>query len=482
MATDKDKDKGVTLDTLLSTAKVSDDNKALTEQALGAVLNEIVAQGASADRVSTQLIDKMLADIDTKLSGQMDQVIHHPDFQKLESTWRGLDYLLANTNFHENIRINILSATKDEIHDDLINAPSIYESGLYKHVYTNEYGQFGGTPYGAIIGDFEYGYANRDVDALTKIAAVSNMAFAPFISAAAPSLFDIDNWKELPGLKDLAAITEMPQYAKWNSFRQNEDSRNVALVLPHFLLRVPYGDEEPISTFNYTESAVEDHEYLWGNAAYTFGSRLTDSFANYRWCANIIGPKGGGTVDNLPLHTYEQMGQIATKIPTNILISERREFELAEQGLIALTMRKNGGDAVYFSANSTQKAKQFPDTPAGQAAETNYKLGTQLPYMFIATRLAHYIKVLQRENIGRWLEREDVEREVNAWLEQYIIDMASPDDITRSKKPLRSGRVNVEDIPGDPGWYKTTMEISPHFKFMGGYFTLSLVGKLEKAA
>jgi type VI secretion system protein ImpC len=262
----------------------------------------------------------------------------------------------------------------------------------------------------------------------------------------------------------------MPQYGKWNEFRHSEDSRNVGLALPRFMLREPYGEDAPIKSFNYTESVTEDSDYLWGNAAYALASRVTDSFANYRWAANIIGPKGGGKVEDLPLYNYEAMGQIKTKIPTDILISERREFELAENGFIPLTMRKDGGDAVFFSANSCQAAKDFPDTPEGNAAKLNYRLGTQFPYLFIVTRLAHYIKVLQRENIGSWKERADIERELNDWISQYVVDMADPGPGVRSKKPLRSASINVEEIPGDPGWYSCTLLVSPHFKYMGANF------------
>jgi type VI secretion system protein ImpC len=250
--------------------------------------------------------------------------------------------------------------------------------------------------------------------------------------------------------------------------------------MPRFMLREPYGDDMPIKSFNYIEKLDADSDYLWGNAAYALASRVTDSFANYRWAANIIGPKGGGKVEDLPLYNYEAMGQTQTKIPTNILISERREFELAESGFIPLTMRKDGGDAVFFSANSCQAAKEFPDTPDGRAAQLNYRLSTQFPYLFIVTRLAHYIKVLQTENIGSWKNAGEIEHELNEWISQYVVDIADPGPGVRSKKPLRSAAVTVEDIPGELGWYKSTLLVSPHFKYMGANFTLSLVGKLEK--
>ena len=256
----------------------------------------------------------------------------------------------------------------------------------------------------------------------------------------------------------------------------------MGLVLPHFLLRTPYGnDTTPSKKFNYEEDVSAGSDaFLWGNAAFAFASRLTASFADYRWCANIIGPQGGGTVGDLPIYNYEAMGEIQTKIPTEVLISERREFELAEQGFIGLAMRKNSDNAAFFSANSCQKPKFFGNTKEGKEAETNYKLGTQLPYIFVVSRLAHYIKVLQRENIGTWKERADLEGELNNWIRQYVADMDAPGPEVRSRRPLRTAQISVEDVEGDPGWYRVSMLVRPHFKYMGASFTLSLVGKLDK--
>jgi type VI secretion system protein ImpC len=271
-------------------------------------------------------------------------------------------------------------------------------------------------------------------------------------------------------------------YKKWQSFRESEDARYLGLVLPRFLLRLPYGpDTQPVKAFNYQEDASASHDhYLWGNAAFAFASRLTDSFAKYRWCANIIGPQGGGTVEDLPLHQYQAMGAIQTKIPTEVLIPERREFELAEEGFIALTMRKGSDNAAFFSANSVQKPKFFGLSKEGKEAELNYKLGLQLPYMLIISRLAHYLKTIQRENIGTWTERVDLETELNTWIRQYVVDMDNPLPGVRSRRPLRQAQVKVEDVEGEPGWYRVSLKVRPHFKYMGAFFTLSLVGKLDK--
>jgi type VI secretion system protein ImpC len=248
-------------------------------------------------------------------------------------------------------------------------------------------------------------------------------------------------------------------------------------------LRQPYSEESnPVKAFNYDENVKDSHEdYLWGNTSFAFASRLTDSFAKYRWCPNIIGPQSGGSVEDLPLHHFDSMGDIETKIPTEVMISDRREFELAEEGFIGLAIRKGSDNAAFFSANSVQKPKYFGTSKEGKEAETNYKLGTQLPYLFIVNRLAHYIKVLQREQIGSWKERGDLERELNTWIRQYVADQENPSAEVRSRKPLRAADITVSDVEGDPGWYKVSMSVRPHFKYMGASFTLSLVGKLDKS-
>jgi type VI secretion system protein ImpC len=320
------------------------------------------------------------------------------------------------------------------------------------------------------------------VKLLRYTASVAAMAHAPFISAASPEFFGVDTFEALPNLKDLKAIFEGPKYAKWNGFRESEDSRYVGLTLPRFLLRLPYAQgSNPVQTFNFTEDAAENTaNYLWGNTAFAFASRLSASFANFRWCPNIIGPQSGGAVEDLPLHLFETLGQTQAKIPTEVLVSDRREYELAEQGFIALTMRKDSDNAAFFSANSVQKPKFFGATPEGKQAELNYRLGTELPYVFIVSRLAHYIKVLQRENIGSWKSRTELETELNGWIKQYISDQENPSAAVRSRRPLRRAQITVEDVEGEAGWYRVKMSVQPHFKYMGADFTLSLVGKLDK--
>jgi len=472
------------LDEILQSTKLkpSDDAYSITRQGVQAFIDELLKPGREGIKVSATLVDDMVAEIDRKLSAQMDVILHNKDFQKLESAWRSLKFLIDRTNFRENVKVDILSVKKEELLGDFEDAPEITKSGLYRKVYTQEYGQFGGQPYGLLVGNYEFGPGAQDIKLLQNMASVATMAHAPFIAATSPQMFGLDDFSKLPNLKDLNSILEGPQYIKWKSFRESEDARNVGLTLPHFLLRLPYGpDTQPAKSFTYKEDTTGGNDtFLWGNAAFAFATRITDSFAKYRWCANIIGPQGGGAVENLPIYQYEAMGEIQTKIPTEILISERREFELAEEGFIALAMRKGSDNASFFSANSSQKPKFFGTSKEGKEAELNYKLGTQLPYTFVINRLAHYIKVIQRENIGTWKERGDLERELNTWIRQYVADQDSPSPGVRSRRPLRQAEITVSDVEGDPGWYRVTMKVKPHFKYMGASFTLSLVGKLDK--
>lgn len=476
---------GSLIDQLIEATRVrpGDEAYAITRQGLEAFVAELLEPSRAQEKVSQGLIDEMIAGLDRKLCRQVDAILHNAQFQKLESSWRSLKFLVDRTDFRENNKISLLNVSKEALLEDFEDAPDIVRSGLYKTVYTAEYGQFGGQPFGSIIGNYEFGPGTQDMKLLQSLASVAAMAHAPFVAAAGPKFFGVDSFSDLPNLKDLNAVFEGPQYAKWNAFRQSDDARFVGLTLPHFLLRVPYGDDTvPARKFSYNEGVGENNnDFLWGNAAFAFADRLADSFAKYRWSANIIGPQGGGTVSDLPVYHYEAMGETQTKIPTEVLVSERREFELAEQGFIALTMRKNTDNAAFFSANSSQKPKFFGNTKEGKEAETNYKLGTQLPYIYVVSRLAHYIKVIQRENIGTWKERNDLEAELNNWIRQYVADMDNPTAGVRSRRPLRQAEVSVENVEGDPGWYRVGLRVRPHFKYMGASFTLSLVGKLDKS-
>jgi len=472
------------LDRIIAETRLTPDDEAydIAKRGVSAFIEELLKPQNENEPVKKAMVDRMIAEIDAKLSRQMDEILHHPEFQALESPWRGLKLLVDRTNFRENIKLEILNASKQDLLEDFEDSPEIVQSGLYKHIYTAEYGQFGGQPVGALIANYFFDPSAPDVKTLQYVASVASMSHAPFVAAAGPKFFGLESFTGLPDLKDLKDHFEGPQFAKWQSFREQEDARYVGLTVPRFLLRNPYDPEDnPVKSFVYKENVANSHEhYLWGNTAYTFASRLTDSFAKFRWCPNIIGPQSGGAVEDLPLHHFESMGEIETKIPTEVLVSDRREYELAEEGFIALTMRKGSDNAAFFSANSAQKPKFFGNSEEGKTAELNYKLGTQLPYLFIVNRLAHYLKVLQREQIGAWKERTDLELELNKWIRQFVADQENPSAEVRSRRPLRAAQVNVSDVEGEPGWYRVSLSVRPHFKYMGADFTLSLVGKLDK--
>jgi len=476
---------GDLLDQIMAETKLqpTDESYSVARTGLEAFVRQLIDRRAEAPRVNQNLVNEMIAEIDRKMSKQLDAVLHNEEFQRLESSWRGLKMVVDRTDFRENVKIELLNVSKEDLLSDFEDAPEITKSGLYKLVYTDNYGVFGGEPVGAMVANYSFGPGAQDVRLLQNCAAVAAMSHAPFLASAGPEFLGEKDFLKLPNLKDLKSIFEGPQYAKWRSFRESEDARYVGLTMPRFLLRLPYGPETvPVKAFDYQEDVSGNHQsYLWGNSSFALASRLADSFAKYRFCSNIVGPKGGGAVEDLPVHVFESMGEMEAKIPTEVLLSERREYELSEEGFIGLAMRKGSDNACFFSANSCQKPKNFGQSKEGKAAEANYKLGTRLPYIFIVTRLAHYLKVLQREEIGSTKSRADLERDLNNWIGQYVLDMDAAQPGAYAKRPLRKAEVTVSDVEGEPGWYKVGLKVTPHFKYEGAFFELSLVGKLDKA-
>lgn len=461
--------------------KPADDGYETARRGVQAFIGDMLEPQRKGEKIEQKVVDNMIAEIDQRISRQVDEVLHHKDFQEIESAWRGLKMVVDRTDFRENIKMELLSVSKEELLEDFEDAPDVTKSGLYKHAYSAEYGQFGGQPYGAIISNYQFGPGTQDVKLLGQVASVSAMSHAPFIGGAGAEFFGIDNFDGMPNLKDLESIFEGPQYAKWQSFRESDDSRNVGLALPRFLLRQPYGENNPAKAFNYSESVKGSKEnFLWGNSAYAFATNLTRSYGKYRWCPNIIGPQSGGVIEDLPMYQYSEHGETKTMPPVETTLSDRREFELSEQGFMGLTVRKGTDNATFFSANSPQKAKFFGNDPEAKQAETNFKLGTELPYLLVVNRLAHYIKVLQRENIGSWKTRSELQTELQAWIRQYVADQDNPPPAVRSRRPLREAKIDVTEDPGNPGWFRVDMSVRPHFKYMGSSFTLSLAGKLDR--
>ncbi|HCW91175.1 MAG TPA: type VI secretion system contractile sheath large subunit, partial [Marinobacter sp.] len=334
-------EEGSLLDQVMANSRMApaDEGYDVARRGVATFISNLLKSDEKGQPVNKALVDQMVVELDRKISAQMDEILHAPGLQALESSWRGLKLMVDRTDFQENIKVDILHATKEELLEDFEFAPDVTQSGFYKHIYSNEYGQFGGEPVGAIVGNYAFTPATPDMKLLQYVSSVGAMSHAPFLSSVAPQFFGVDSYQELPAVKELKAVFEGPKYAKWRSLRESEDARYLGLTSPRFLLRTPYDPtENPVRSFSYKEDVSGDHEhYLWGNTAYLLATRLTESFARYRWCPNIIGPQSGGSVEDLPVHTFESFGQLEAKIPTEVLITDRREYELAEEGFIALT-------------------------------------------------------------------------------------------------------------------------------------------------
>ena len=472
-------DESLLAEVMLSTATPVD-QRDLVKRGLRELLRYLIK--ADQQTVDVAICDLLISELTDKMSRQIDTILHHPLFQELEAAWRGLKFTVDRVDFRENTRVEFLNVSKRDLMEDFQDSPEIPKSGMFRLVYAKEYGQFGGRPYGLIVGNYTFAPTPQDIGLLSDCAAVATMSHAPFVAAASSKFFGLDDYLRLPHLNEMEALFSGPQYTKWQAFREGDDSRYVGLVLPRFLLRMPYGPTtNRVKAFEYEEDVVGKHEaYLWGNAAFALATRVAESFARYRWCPHIIGPTTGGTVDDLLLHEYEALGRIQTKIPTEIMITERREYEISEEGFIPFTYRPDTANACFFSANSAQKPKYFGISAEGREAALNHRLATQLPYLFIVSRLAHYIKVIQRENIGTWKERQDLEHELKQWIGQYVAKQEVMSASARARRPLRDAAVTITEVEGAAGWYKVDLQVQPHFRYMGAQFRLGLVGRLEQ--
>jgi len=447
--------------------------------ALSELIHSVARSGESVDRIDKALLDGMIASLDQKISSQVDEIMHDERFKKVESAWRGLKFLVDRTDFRRNTKIEILNVSKEDMTADFEDVPEPYQSGLFKHVYMDEYDQPGGEPIAAIIANYEFLNNPQDMGLLNSVSKIAAACHSPFIASVGHRFLGLKSIGELTTIPDIAPIFETPEFTKWRAFRDTEDSRYVGLTLPRFLLRLPYGQEtKPAKTFGYEEKVSgEDHEkYLWGNASFAFASCLTRSFAEHGWCVNIRGPQSGGVVEDLPLHQYQAAGDTVTKIPTEVLVSERREFEFAELGFLPLSFYKNRDYACFFSANSCQKPKIYIDDDS----TANTRLSARLPYLFLVSRLSHYLKVIQRENIGAAKEKDDLQLELQEWINQYVTEDKSPSVEAKARYPLSVAQIDVFDIADNPGFYNVEMLVRPHFQIEGIDVSLSLVSKLPK--
>lgn len=426
-------------------------------------------------------IASIIAEIDRKLSEQINLILHHEDFQKLESAWRGLHYLVSNTETDEKLRIRYMDISKDELRRTLKRYKGVAwdQSPLFKRIYEEEYGQLGGEPYGCLVADYYFDHTPMDVELLGAMAKIAAASHAPLIAGASPSVLQMDSWQELSNPRDLSKIFQNLEYAPWNTLRQSEDARYVGLAMPRFLSRLPYGiHSNPVDEFNFEEDigSAGHKQYAWSNAAYAMAVNINRSFKQYGWCTLIRGVESGGVVEDLPCHTFPtDDGGVDMKCPTEIAISDRREAELAKNGFIPLIHRKNTNYAAFIGAQSLQKPAEYQDPNA----TANANLSARLPYLFACSRFAHYLKCIVRDKIGAFAERDDMARWLNEWIMNYVdADPANSSQEVKAKRPLAAAEVVVEEAEGNPGYYHAKFFLRPHFQLEGLTVSLRLVAKL----
>ncbi len=460
---------------VLATSKANERMSA----ALSVFIDSVISSTQSVDKIDKAMLDHHIAELDRKLSMQIDEIMHHPKFQKMEASWRSLKFLVDRTDFKKNVKLDILDASKEEIATDFEDAPEIIQSGLYKHVYTSEYDTPGGEPYAALVSNFEFDSGPADISLLQTVSKVSAACHCPFLGSVSPKFFGKQTIQDMTKIEDLHNYMEKAEFLKWNSFRQTEDSRYVGLMLPRFMLRLPYGpDTLPVKDFNYTENVKgpEHEKYLWGNSSFAFAANMIQSYVENGWCVQIRGPESGGKVEDLPVHIYDVGKGSQMKIPTEVLIPETREFEFAQEGFIPLSFYKNRNYACFFSANSTQKPAEYDDP----VVTANMRINSRLPYIFLVSRVAHYLKVIQRENIGSTKNKVVLQNELNAWITGLVTEMNDPGPELISTHPLKAAEVTVNEIEDNPGFYRVNLSVMPHFQIEGIDINLSLVSQMPK--
>ncbi len=477
------------LDQVVAATKQTEPDR--TQELMRALTQEALRDTFKFEKSSLAALEKMVEDIDRRISDQLNAVMHHPRFLKLEGSWRGLHYLVKKSETGSNLRIKMLQASKRELSRDLQRAVEFDQSQLFKKVYETEFGSPGGQPYGALIGDYEWTNLPDDVETLRLISGVAASAFAPFISAAGAGMFGFRDWRELSKPRDLAKIFEGQEYNKWRSFRDTEDSRFVTLVLPRVVARLPYGQAtKPIDEFGYEEAPrdedkagrtiarpMEHEHYCWMNAAYVLGARLTDAHAKYGFCTAIRGAEGGGKVEDLPSHTFiSDDGDTDAKCPTEIGITDRREAELSGLGFLPLCHYKNHDYAVFFGAQSAQKPKRY-DRPDATA---NAAISARLPYLMATSRFAHYLKVMARDKIGSFMEADDCQYWLNRWIQNYVNTMDGAGQDMRAQYPLRDARVEVKEVPGKPGVYNAVAYLRPWLQMEELTTSLRMVARIPQ--
>ena len=465
----------------------TDEAKSAVEQAVQTLAQQALANTKIISGDAVKSIEAMIASLDKKLTEQVNRIIHHEDFQKLESAWRGLHYLVNNTESDEQLKVRVLNVSKQDLGKTLkrFKGTAWDQSPLFKKLYEEEYGQFGGEPYGCLVGDYHFDHTPPDIELLTEMSKVAAAAHAPFISGASPTVMQMESWQELANPRDLTKIFTTPEYAGWRSLRESDDARYLAMCMPRFLARLPYGAKtSPVDEFDFEEDTSDaDHgKYSWANAAYAMAVNVNRSFKQYGWCSRIRGIESGGAVENLPTHSFpSDDGGVDMKCPTEIAISDRREAELSKNGFLAMIHRKNSDFAAFISGQSLQKPQEYDDPDA----TANAGLAARLPYLFACNRFAHYLKCIVRDKVGSFRSRESMENWLNEWILNYVDgDPMNSSEETKAKRPLAAASVEVEEIEGQPGYYQSRFFLKPHYQLEGLTVSLRLVSKLpsEKSA
>jgi len=464
----------------------SDEAKSAVEAAVQTLAQQALANVKLISSDTVASIEAMIAALDRKMSEQINLVLHHEDFQRLESAWRGLHYMVNNTETDETLKIRVMAISKQDLGKTLkrYKGTAWDQSPLFKKLYEEEYGQFGGEPFGALVGDYHFDHSPPDVELLGEMSKIAAAGHAPFITGASPSVMQMDSWGELANPRDLTKIFTTPEYAAWRSLRESDDARYLAMCMPRFLGRLPYGPKtSPVDEFNFEEDTdgADHNKYAWCNAAYAMATNINRSFKEYGWCSRIRGVESGGAVENLPSHTFPtDDGGIDMKCPTEIAISDRREAELSKNGFLAMIHRKNSDFAAFIGAQSLQKPAEYEDPDA----TSNAALAARLPYLFACNRFAHYLKCMVRDKVGSFKTREAMERWLNDWIMQYVDgDPANSTEHTKAQRPLAAAEVVIEEVEGAPGYYQSKFFLKPHYQLEGLSVSLRLVSKLpsEKA-
>ncbi|WP_182869821.1 type VI secretion system contractile sheath large subunit [Stieleria mannarensis] len=459
----------------------SDQAKEAVETAVKTLAEQALSQTALISDDVLASVEAIIAQIDSKLSEQINLILHNQDFQKLEGAWRGLHHLVNNTETDELLKIRVMNISKKELHKTLkkFKGTAWDQSPIFKKMYEEEYGQFGGEPYGCLVGDYHFDHSPPDVELLGEIAQVSAACHAPFIAGVDPTVMQMDSWQELTNPRDLTKIFQTPEYAAWRSLRESEDSKYIGLAMPRFLSRLPYGAaSDPVDEFAFEEDtdAANSENYCWANAAYAMATNITRSFKMYGWCSRIRGIESGGAVEGLPCHTFPtDDGGVDMKCPTEIAISDRREAELAKNGFMPLIHKKNSDFAAFIGAQSLHQPAEYDDPDA----TANANLGARLPYLFATCRFAHYLKCIVRDKVGSFKERKDMQIWLQDWINQYVDGSpGTSDEETKARKPLAAAEVVVEEVEGNPGYYTSKFFLRPHYQLEGLSVSLRLVSKL----